>query len=99
MNRREFDNLALTAMDGVAAFAKFVQRAEFLFESSSDADALKSYQAAWFEVEIVNAAALAAWEDDGRPAKWDHEWHSLYRPSAGEAVALLKAAAANILTD
>lgn len=61
MNRHEFDNLALTATDDVVAFAKFVQRTEFLFAGSSDADSLKCYQGAWFEVEIVNAAALAAW--------------------------------------
>ncbi|MNL07806.1 hypothetical protein D3C87_1284980 [compost metagenome] len=98
MNRHEFDNLALTATDDVVAFAKFVQRTEFLFAGSSDADSLKCYQGAWFEVEIVNAAALAAWGDDGRPVKWDYEWRSLYQSSASEVITLLKDAARPFLT-
>lgn len=99
MNHREFDNFALTATDDVVAFARFAQQVEFLFDGSTDAAALKRYQSAWFEVEILNAVALADWEEHGRPVKWDDEWRRLYQSSAGEAVMVLKNAAACLLTE
>jgi hypothetical protein len=92
MNRDYFNNLCLEATGNVLAFAKFVQLSEFLFSDSTDAAAVKLFRSAWFEVEIVNAIALAAWEEDGRPVGWDDKWRTLYQASAAEAVIALKAA-------
>lgn len=97
MNHRQFEALALKATKDVFAFANFAQQSENLFGGSPDAEALSRYQSAWFEVEIVNAVALADWEADGRPVSWDDKWRKLYQSSAADAVTVLESAAANLL--
>ena len=94
----EFGAFALKATEDVVAFAKVAQQSENLFGDSPDKDALKRYQSAWFEVEVVNAVALADWEADGRPVSWGDKWRKLYQSSAAEAVAVLEVAAANLFS-
>jgi hypothetical protein len=65
------------------SFAAFVAEAEDL---SSD----PHYANAWLDAEIVNALALAAWEDQGRPRDWAAEWQQTFRNDAIKALAELK---------
>ncbi|WP_093060169.1 hypothetical protein [Variovorax sp. YR634] len=97
MNRREFEALSLEATKDVFAFAKFAQQSEDAFLSSTNAGALRRYQNAWLEVEIINAVALEAWEADGRPVSWDDRWREFYQASATEAVKVLRSAAVGLM--
>ena len=77
---------ASAALESVFAFAEFVERTESLFDSHENGDFVRRYNDAWFELEMVNAVALADWEDDGRPAHWDDKWEKKYKMDASEVV-------------
>jgi hypothetical protein len=94
VNKSEFENLAAHATESVFAFAAFTRQTEDLFSDSQDVNALERYQSVWFELEIVNATALAEWESDGRPLRWDEPWAENFRPDALETLELVREAAA-----
>lgn len=78
---------ALSSLNDVASFARFVSYAEDLaqlnelFESEQNKS---DYQKIWFELEIVNALALSEWESEGRPDDWQSRWKSDYKSDASE---------------
>lgn len=93
MKQVDFETLAAQAADSLFAFADFAKKTEQLFADSSDAAALQAYRSAWFELEIVNAAALEEWETDGRPGSWDRKWKERFDKDANETVYMVRAAA------
>jgi hypothetical protein len=96
MNKLHFEILASHAAENIFNFADFTSRAEDLFSNSENADALRRYQSAWFELEIVNATALAEWESEGRPTQWTEKWVAKYRSDALETLDLIRAASAEL---
>ena len=93
MKQVDFETLAAKATDSLFAFADFAKKTEHLFTDSSDVAALQAYRSAWFELEIVNAAALEEWESDGRPGRWDRKWKERFDKDANETVCMVRAAA------
>lgn len=86
MNAQEFHQQASSATDSLYTLADFTRCTESLLFDCPNSSALERYRAAWFELEIVNAAALAEWEADGRPKKWDEKWEQIFK---GEAIAVI----------
>lgn len=97
MKRVDFETMATSATDSVFAFANFTERAELLFSESQDAEALRTYRSAWFDLEIVNATALDEWQLDGRPSNWQDKWSSNFLKEAVETVDMVRAAALPLL--
>lgn len=93
MNKVEFENLASCAAEDPFTFAEFTKRIENLFLESHNTSALEKYRSAWFELEIVNATALADWESDGCPVQWNEAWVEKYRADAIETLAMVREAA------
>lgn len=63
---------------------QFVADTEFLWQDTAlvtDADA---WQQQWFELEIINGLALAAWEEQGKPQDWAACWREGYQQEASE---------------
>ncbi|WP_053076567.1 hypothetical protein [Caenimonas sp. SL110] len=79
MNLQELHRIANSASDSIFAVADFTRFTEHLFSDCTDTVALRNYRAAWFELEIVNATALADWEADGRPKEWLDKWNQVYK--------------------
>nr|WP_312986626.1 hypothetical protein [Comamonas koreensis] len=65
------------------SFAAFVAAAEDLSTDPRYADA-------WLDAEIVNALAMAAWEEQGRLRDWSAQWQQTFRKDAIKAMAVLK---------
>lgn len=42
----------------------------------------EGWQALWFQMEILNALALAEWEEEGSPQDWSHRWREGYEQDA-----------------
>jgi hypothetical protein len=82
MDVQELHQRAKSASDSVYKLADFAKATEHLFSNCPDEAALERYRATWFELEIVNAAALAEWEADGRPQDWSAEWQQTFRDEA-----------------
>jgi hypothetical protein len=78
-----FERRADEATSNLFAFAKFVAETEDLSGDSR-------YAAAWLEAEVVNAAALEAWDAQGRPQEWNDEWQRNFKAEATEVVAQLR---------
>ena len=99
MKQVDFEALAAHATDSVFAFADFTKQTEHLFADSSDEMALQAYRRVWFELEIVNAAALDEWETDGRPGSWDSKWKELFLKDADETVGMVLTAAQRLFDE
>jgi len=70
-------------------FARFVKHAKQVGDIKRillEEDTASRYAAAWFQLEIVNALALGAWEDNGKPEIWLNEWRESYQQDAEEVV-------------
>lgn len=66
-----------------AAFVRFVEQAGPISGENFNAE---TYERAWFQLEILNALALDAWETDGKPADWTENWYANYRTDAVELI-------------
>ncbi|MBK4717204.1 MULTISPECIES: hypothetical protein [Tenebrionibacter/Tenebrionicola group] len=80
---------ALSSLNDVVSFAKFVSYAEDLpqvNELFENEESRENYQQIWFELEILNALALSEWENEGRPADWQSRWETDYKHDAYEIV-------------
>ncbi|VVD60510.1 hypothetical protein PTE30175_00075 [Pandoraea terrae] len=80
---------AQQALKSQLSFAEFVLFAETWCDempSSVDPKIAAQYRDAWFELEIVNALALEAWDSDGRPRDWDDQWCDLHKDEAEEVL-------------
>lgn len=91
MNLLTFERRADQATENCLSFAKFVAEAEFLSDDPC-------YRAAWFDAEMVNALALAEWEDQGRPDDWADEWQRAFKADAVEVTRALRSAGKTVLS-
>lgn len=85
----ELASLAISAHQDLPSWARFVALTEFAWLDPalvSDAD---GWQAIWFEMEIVNALALAEWEEQGSPDDWLQQWREEYQSDAQALVSRL----------
>lgn len=76
-------------MDSHLAFANFVQFAEQYCGKNSplvEESKTQKLDAIWFEMEIVNGAALSDWEDAGKPVDWTSSWDAFFKRDATELV-------------
>ncbi|EBP0013995.1 hypothetical protein HX37_25455 [Salmonella enterica] len=81
-NKHEFIRQARDSLHGLVSFS------EFVFHSENVCDDVW-YQDIWFELEILNALALAEWEEDGKPGDWDLKWKQKYQKEASEVMEYL----------
>ncbi|ATZ12523.1 hypothetical protein [Erwinia amylovora] len=83
---------ALSTLNNITSFAKFVSYAEDLvqvdelFRNDQSRD---DYHQIWFELEIINAVALSEWENEGCPRDWQNRWESDYRQEASNLIDML----------
>ncbi|MFP5425095.1 MAG: hypothetical protein ACLGJA_04505 [Gammaproteobacteria bacterium] len=83
--------LARQADEDVFSWASFVAQTEFLWQDTTLVPDACAWQALWFELEIVNALALAEWDEHGRPVDWADCWREGYKQQVqGLLAALLK---------
>ena len=66
-------------------FARFVAETEFL-ASAACVEFQEKYSRTWFDMELVNALALAEWEQDGSPEEWSKVWVGKYKNEAEETL-------------
>ena len=87
--KSEFIERARRSVDSHLAFANFVKFAEpYCGEDSPLVEETKTpkFDAIWFEMEIVNGAALSDWEDAGKPVDWTSSWDTFFKRDAIELV-------------
>jgi hypothetical protein len=95
-NAKKFEliDTATRSVQNHYAFADFIKYAELYCGKSNplvhESDTEK-FDAIWFEMEIVNAAALSDWEEAGKPKDWTHSWETLYKKDAVELTSSLTA--------
>lgn len=66
-------------------FSEFVKNSEEFINDEiaiPEKDKRCSYSKYWFEMEIINALALEAWESDGSPLNWQNPWDENYKDDA-----------------
>lgn len=85
MSRECIERKSEIALDSMFGFAKFVEETEFL-ASTMCVEFQEKYSRAWFEMELVNALALAEWEQDGSPEEWSEVWVKKYKNEAEETL-------------
>lgn len=78
-NRTCWTRLGQQASQNLFACSAFVARTEFLWQDPRQVADAEAWQRVWFELEILNAVALAEWEEQGRPAEWSSGWAGVYR--------------------
>lgn len=78
----ELIELAREAPQDLKCWSSFVAQTEFMWQHSTLVTDCEEWQAAWFEMEIVNALALAEWEEEGSPRNWSHRWSEGYEQDA-----------------
>ena len=79
------------ASEDLFAWSAFVAQTEFLWQDAALVQDAAAWQRLWFELEIINALALAQWEDQGRPQDWSCVWNKDYRNDAAALAAELTA--------
>ncbi|WP_235200025.1 hypothetical protein [Pseudomonas monteilii] len=85
--------LAQDAPQDLMSWSHFVARTEFVWQKPNLVSDAEGWQAIWFDMEIVNALALAEWEEGGSPQDWSYSWREGYQIDAegliGELLQLL----------
>ncbi|MFJ4347643.1 hypothetical protein [Pseudomonas sp. NPDC089401] len=74
--------LAHEAPQDLMSWSRFVAQTEFVWQHPALVTDGEGWQALWFEMEILNALALAEWEQDGSPQDWSHRWGEGYEQDA-----------------
>ncbi|MFK3815969.1 hypothetical protein ACI2KG_05095 [Pseudomonas sp. NPDC089407] len=74
----EFRLLARAAQQSLPSWSRFVAQTEFVWQNPALVLDPAAWQKLWFEMEIVNALALAEWEEEGCPQDWSHRWRERY---------------------
>ena len=74
--------LAQEAPQALMSWSRFVAQTEFAWQIPNLVSDAEGWQTIWFEIEIVNALALAEWEEDGSPQNWLHRWREGYEQDA-----------------
>ncbi|WEK32867.1 MAG: hypothetical protein P0Y58_11955 [Candidatus Pseudomonas phytovorans] len=78
----ELTSLAHRAHEDLKSWSSFVALTEFVWQDSGVVSNARRWQAIWFEMEIVNALALAEWEEQGFPCDWLNRWREEYQSDA-----------------
>lgn len=74
--------LAQEAPQDLMSWSNFVAQTEFVWQHPTLVIDGEEWQALWFEMEILNALALAEWEEEGFPLDWSHRWSEGYEQDA-----------------
>ena len=74
--------LAQEAPQDLMSWSRFVAQTQFAWQIPNLVSDAEGWQTIWFEMEIVNALALAEWEEDGSPQDWSHRWCEGYEQDA-----------------
>ena len=85
----ELTSLAHFAPDDFKSWSSFVSLTEFVWQDHALVTDAARWQAIWFEMEIVNALALAEWEEQGSLDDWLHQWRAGYQADAQVLVSQL----------
>ena len=80
---------ALGAHKDLKSWSGFVALTEFLGQNTALVSDAARWESIWFEMEIVNALALAEWEEDGYPLDWHSRWCDGYQADAQALVSQL----------
>ena len=86
----ELSSLAISAHQDLPSWARFVALTEFAWQDRAVVSDAAEWQALWFEMEIVNALALAEWEEEGAPLDWLTQWKAGYQTDAQILVSKLR---------
>jgi hypothetical protein len=98
MSSSLLDQTISLAEKDLYAFARFVAKTEALLDASGiDPELIARYNQAWFDLEIVNASALDAWESEGRPAEWIEQWQKTYQDEARSVLADYSSTVASLI--
>lgn len=74
---------ANNASSNIFLYSSFVSSTEFILNDKNLKIINKDkYKDCWNEMEILNAIALAEWEDDGKPLSWEEKWKAIYQNDA-----------------
>ncbi|AQL35329.1 hypothetical protein [Pseudomonas syringae] len=82
VTRTQLNNLAKQAPQDHRFWAAFVAHTEFLWQDTALIPDGVAWQRQWFELEILNALALAEWEEQGRADDWTAPWRATYQQDA-----------------
>ncbi|NIF27125.1 hypothetical protein F3J44_12180 [Pantoea sp. Tr-811] len=85
----ELRSLALRAHLNLQSWSHFVAQAEFAWQNPAVLADAAEWQKVWFEMEIINALALAQWEEQGFPRGGLQSWCDEYQQDALSLVAEL----------
>lgn len=91
----ELISLARGAHKDLKSWSSFVAVTEFVWQNTTLVSDAARWESIWFEMEIVNALALAEWEEQGSPLDWHERWCEGYQ---ADAQALLSELTRLILT-
>jgi len=72
------------ASQGLFLWSQFVADTEFLYEHTALVTDVEAWKQQWFELEVINALALAEWEEQGKPQDWSACWRKEYQQEAAE---------------
>lgn len=81
--------LAQEAPQDLMSWSRFVAQTEFVWQNPNLISDAEGWQTLWFEMEIVNALALAEWEEGGSPPDWSYHWREGYQHDAQGLIAEL----------
>ena len=74
--------LAQEAPQELMSWSQFVTQTEFVWQNPNLVSDAEGCQTLWFEMEIVNALALAEWEEEGAPQDLSYRWRDGYQHDA-----------------
>ncbi|TLP62962.1 MULTISPECIES: hypothetical protein [Pseudomonas] len=75
-------SLARGAHEDLKSWSSFVALTEFVWQNTTLVSDAAKWESIWFEMEIVNALALAQWEEQGSPLDWHARWCEGYQADA-----------------
>lgn len=78
----ELISLARGAPEDLKSWSSFVAVTEFVWQNTTLVSDAPRWESIWFEMEIVNALALAEWEEQGSPLDWHERWCEGYQADA-----------------
>ncbi|MFF7061588.1 hypothetical protein [Pseudomonas sp. NPDC008258] len=78
----ELWSMVTGAPQDLASWSRFVALTEFAWQDQALVSDAAEWQVLWFEMEIVNALALAEWEEAGSPRDWLLQWNARYQSDA-----------------
>jgi len=74
--------LARGAPEDLKSWSSFVAVTEFVWQNTTLVSDAARWESIWFEMEIVNALALAGGGEQGSPLDWRERWCEAYLADA-----------------